>query len=145
MPRYSSTRDLEDGVDVRPQFSRDGAVVDIPRRRMAEESVDPETAYHVIKDELMLDGHARLNVATFGTTWMEPQAERLMADAGIVRNRVTIPPVMSIATVIAVDCATAVAVMTSIVGATYARYAARASTPGATSAPTPAPKAPPKT
>ena len=81
MPKYSSTRDLQDGLDVRPQFSRDGAVVDIPRRRMAEQSVDPDTAYHVIKDELMLDGHARLNVATFGTTWMEPQAEKLMAEA----------------------------------------------------------------
>lgn len=81
MPKYSSTRSLQDGVDVRPQFSRDGAVVDIPRRRMAEHSVDPDTAYHVIKDELMLDGHARLNVATFGTTWMEPQAEKLMAEA----------------------------------------------------------------
>jgi glutamate decarboxylase len=28
----------------------------------------------------MLDGNARLNVATFVTTWMEPQAERLMAE-----------------------------------------------------------------
>lgn len=81
MPRDNSARDLADGLDVRPQFSRDGAVVDIPRRRMAEESVDPQTAYHVIADELMLDGHSRLNVATFGTTWMEPEAEQLMADS----------------------------------------------------------------
>ena len=28
----------------------------------------------------MLDGNARLNLATFVTTWMEPQAERLMAE-----------------------------------------------------------------
>ena len=28
----------------------------------------------------MLDGNARLNVATFVTTWMEPQAEKLMAE-----------------------------------------------------------------
>ena len=28
----------------------------------------------------MLDGNARLNVATFVTTWMEPQAERLMSE-----------------------------------------------------------------
>ena len=81
MPKYTPSRDLEDGLDIRPQFSRDGAVVDIPRRRMSEHSVDPETAFNVISDELMLDGHARLNVATFGTTWMEPQAERLMAVA----------------------------------------------------------------
>ncbi|MEV8504445.1 glutamate decarboxylase [Actinoplanes sp. NPDC051475] len=31
-------------------------------------------------DELMLDGNARLNVATFVSTWMEPQADRLMAE-----------------------------------------------------------------
>jgi glutamate decarboxylase len=37
-------------------------------------------AYQIIHDELMLDGNARLNVATFVTTWMEPQAERLMAE-----------------------------------------------------------------
>ena len=28
----------------------------------------------------MLDGNARLNLATFVTTWMEPQAEKLMAE-----------------------------------------------------------------
>ena len=34
----------------------------------------------MIHDELMLDGNARLNVATFVTTWMEPQAQKLMAE-----------------------------------------------------------------
>ncbi len=33
-----------------------------------------------MKDELILDGNARLNLATFVTTWMEPQADQLMAD-----------------------------------------------------------------
>ena len=28
----------------------------------------------------MLDGNARMNLATFVTTWMEPQAEQLMAE-----------------------------------------------------------------
>ena len=37
-------------------------------------------AYEIIHDELMLDGNARLNLATFVTTWMEPQAEKLMAE-----------------------------------------------------------------
>ena len=32
------------------------------------------------EDELLLDGSARLNLATFVTTWMEPQAEKLMAE-----------------------------------------------------------------
>ena len=37
-------------------------------------------AYQIIHDELMLDGNARLNLATFVTTHMEPEAERLMAE-----------------------------------------------------------------
>jgi glutamate decarboxylase len=42
--------------------------------------VPPDVAYQLIHDELMLDGNARLNLATFVTTWMEPQAQRLMAE-----------------------------------------------------------------
>jgi glutamate decarboxylase len=37
-------------------------------------------AYEIIRDELMLDGNARLNLATFVTTWMELEAEKLMAE-----------------------------------------------------------------
>src|SRR5262249_10928751 len=33
-----------------------------------------------IHDELLLDGSSRLNLATFVSTWMEPEAERLMAE-----------------------------------------------------------------
>ena len=37
-------------------------------------------AYQIIHDELILDGNARLNLATFVSTWAEPQADRLMAE-----------------------------------------------------------------
>ncbi len=40
----------------------------------------PDTAYQVVRDELILDGNARLNLATFVTTWMEPQARQLMTE-----------------------------------------------------------------
>ena len=40
----------------------------------------PRTALQVVRDELILDGNARLNLATFVTTWMEPEAEQLMAE-----------------------------------------------------------------
>ena len=40
----------------------------------------PRTALQVVRDELILDGNARLNLATFVTTWMEPEAEALMAE-----------------------------------------------------------------
>lgn len=52
----------------------------VPHDRLAEDAVPPDTALQLVRDELMLDGNARLNLATFVTTWMEPQARELMAD-----------------------------------------------------------------
>src|SRR5215472_13053240 len=52
----------------------------VPALRLPDESMDPEAAYRFIHDELMLDGSSRLNLATFVTTWMDPQAGRLMAE-----------------------------------------------------------------
>lgn len=50
-------------------------------RAFPDSGRDPEEAYRFVHDELMLDGNSRLNLATFVTTWMEPQAEKLMAEA----------------------------------------------------------------
>jgi glutamate decarboxylase len=52
----------------------------IPRRDLLRHQLPPDVAYQIVHDELMLDGNARLNVATFVTTWMEPQAVRLMSE-----------------------------------------------------------------
>src|SRR5207342_2681026 len=52
----------------------------IPRHRLPDTELPPEVAYQIIHDELMLDGNARMNLATFVSTWMEPHAERLMAE-----------------------------------------------------------------
>src|SRR5690349_16380665 len=52
----------------------------IPRHELPEHELPPDVAYQIVHDELMLDGNARLNLATFVSTWMEPQAERLMAE-----------------------------------------------------------------
>ena len=52
----------------------------IPRHALPRGEMAPDFAYQLIHDELMLDGNARLNVATFVSTWMEPQAERLIAE-----------------------------------------------------------------
>ena len=51
-----------------------------PRDRLPDGPVEAEVAYQLIHDELLLDGSARLNLATFVTTWMEPQARTLMAE-----------------------------------------------------------------
>ncbi|MEU7870409.1 glutamate decarboxylase [Dactylosporangium sp. NPDC049140] len=54
--------------------------VSAPHDALAEDPVLADTAWQLVHDELMLDGNARLNLATFVTTWMEPQATRLMAE-----------------------------------------------------------------
>jgi len=53
---------------------------EIPRHELPEDEMDPIAAYEVIHDELMLDGNARLNLATFVSTWMDPVAQKLMAE-----------------------------------------------------------------
>src|SRR4051794_8054061 len=56
------------------------AEVSPPRVRLADDPVPADVAYQLVHDELLLDGSARLNLATFVTTWMEPQAGALMAE-----------------------------------------------------------------
>jgi glutamate decarboxylase len=53
----------------------------LPKNRLPREGSTPDDAYRVVHDELLLDGSSRLNLATFVTTWMDPQAAVLMAEA----------------------------------------------------------------
>lgn len=50
----------------------------LPRFKLPEKSIPKEAAYQVITDELMLDGNPRLNLASFVTTWMEPECDKLV-------------------------------------------------------------------
>ncbi|PIA64007.1 hypothetical protein AQUCO_00201360v1 [Aquilegia coerulea] len=50
----------------------------LPRFKMPDNSIPKEAAYQIINDELMLDGNPRLNLASFVTTWMEPECDKLM-------------------------------------------------------------------
>jgi glutamate decarboxylase len=57
-----------------------GQRLEPPKARLADDPVPADVAYQLIHDELLLDGSSRLNLATFVTTWMEPQARLLMAE-----------------------------------------------------------------
>jgi glutamate decarboxylase len=50
----------------------------VPKTKMAQHAMRPRDAYQIIKDEMSLQGNPLLNLATFVTTWMEPEAEELM-------------------------------------------------------------------
>jgi glutamate decarboxylase len=54
------------------------AAEDLPRHEMPDKEMPPSVAYRLIKDDLMLDGTPTLNLASFVTTYMEEEAEKLM-------------------------------------------------------------------
>ena len=53
---------------------------ELPIDRLAPTGLGSDAAYEVIQSELLLDGQARLNLATFVTTWMPSAGARLMAE-----------------------------------------------------------------
>jgi glutamate decarboxylase len=50
----------------------------LPVHQLPDKGIPHETAFNLIESELLLDGQARLNLATFVTTWMPPTASALM-------------------------------------------------------------------
>lgn len=54
--------------------------IDIPKYTIRRQALSPDVAYRLIKNELLDEGNARLNLATFCSTFMEDQAVRLMAE-----------------------------------------------------------------
>jgi glutamate decarboxylase len=78
---HVSRRDSDSDSVVCPAYTHRLDLEPIPKFRMPDRSSPPEAVYRLIHDELLLDGSSRLNMATFVTTWMEPEADRLMAEA----------------------------------------------------------------
>ena len=59
----------------------------IPKHELPPNGLGEQTSYELLTNELLLDGQARLNLATFVTTWMPSLAARLMdetADKNII-------------------------------------------------------------
>jgi glutamate decarboxylase len=63
-----------------PLFARYGEESAIVAHQLEPDGRAPEVAYQLIHDELMLDGNARQNLATFVSTFMDPMADRLFAE-----------------------------------------------------------------
>ncbi len=73
-----TSRTTAEDLAVMPRFTRAG-MVEVPKGRIPDGSMLPQTAYQIVVDEVMLDGNARFNLATFVTTWMDEEADRLYA------------------------------------------------------------------
>ncbi|MFA5725822.1 MAG: glutamate decarboxylase [Candidatus Omnitrophota bacterium] len=53
---------------------------EIPKYKIPAKEMPAPTAYRIVRDELILDGNSRQNLATFCTTYVEPEAQQLMTD-----------------------------------------------------------------
>ncbi|CAK7338797.1 unnamed protein product [Dovyalis caffra] len=77
----------ESDVSVHSTFASRYVRASLPRFKMQENSIPKDAAFQIINDELMLDGNPRLNLASFVTTWMEPECDKLIM-ASINKNYV---------------------------------------------------------
>ncbi|HEY3829168.1 MAG TPA: glutamate decarboxylase [Solirubrobacteraceae bacterium] len=75
--RPHTHRQVEDEDPYETEMARHGA----PKQRFPARETDPRLAYALVHDELLLDGVARMNLATFCTTWAEPEVLKLLAES----------------------------------------------------------------
>jgi glutamate decarboxylase len=78
--RKSVRSQLSDGI-----FASAALAHELPKYRFPRHELPPDAAFQVVRDELLLDGNARQNLATFCQTWEEPQVHALM-DIAIDKN-----------------------------------------------------------
>ncbi|QBE50302.1 glutamate decarboxylase [Leucobacter triazinivorans] len=81
MYRDAAARSDAAVLTINPVFARPGEATALPRFELPEAMMASDTAYQIVHDEAMLDGNSRLNLATFVSTWMDDNAQRLYAEA----------------------------------------------------------------
>ena len=62
--------------DYDDMFDEPAATKPLSKFTLPEKESDPKTMYRLIKDELMLDGNSRQNLATFCQTFAEDEIHR---------------------------------------------------------------------
>jgi glutamate decarboxylase len=61
-------------------FASDDLATALPKKHFPRHERDPGRIYQAVRDELLLDGNSRQNLATFCQTWIEPEVHRLLDD-----------------------------------------------------------------
>jgi glutamate decarboxylase len=71
---------LDSEETISPTYAARSFSHDIPKYRLPAQRMSADAAYQLVHDELNLDGNPALNLASFVTSWMEPQADKLAAE-----------------------------------------------------------------
>jgi glutamate decarboxylase len=72
--------DLDSEDLISPTYAGRSFSHDVPKYALPEQGMSAPAAYQLVHDELNLDGNPALNLASFVTSWMEPQAGLLAAE-----------------------------------------------------------------
>lgn len=72
--------ELDSEETLSPTYAARSFSHEIPKYRLPAQGMSADAAYQLVHDELNLDGNPALNLASFVTSWMEPQADRLAAE-----------------------------------------------------------------
>jgi len=70
--------DSQEGLS--PTYSLRYFAESIPKYEIPKEGMPANAAYQLIHDELNLDGNCAFDLGSFTTTWMEPEAEKLITE-----------------------------------------------------------------
>jgi glutamate decarboxylase len=72
--------ELDSEETLSPTYAARSFSHNIPKYRLPAQGMSANAAYQLVHDELNLDGNPALNLASFVTNWMEPQANVLAAE-----------------------------------------------------------------
>src|SRR6185312_3464990 len=61
-------------------FGNRFVTAEVPSREFPETGMPAQDAFRLVAEDLALEGDPARNLATFVTTWMEPEAQRIIAD-----------------------------------------------------------------
>ena len=79
MPLHAATG--RDDAAIEDVYSGGPSTRQLPKYTLPENTSSSHAIYNLVRDELMLDGNSRQNLATFCTTWSEPEARLLMSES----------------------------------------------------------------
>ncbi|WOO43451.1 glutamate decarboxylase [Rubellicoccus peritrichatus] len=77
---HSVKNNAEDNHDLHFAYADRQMDMTVPKYEIPDSGVDARVAYRIIHDEMQLDGNPALNLASFVTTWMEPEANLLLQE-----------------------------------------------------------------
>ncbi|MHA3684947.1 glutamate decarboxylase [Leucobacter sp. HY1910] len=68
-------------LNISPVFTHPGEASSISKYQFPADMMDSDTAYQIVHDSAMLDGNSRMNLATFVSTWMDDNAQKIYLES----------------------------------------------------------------